>query len=238
VGDVRYEIRPLGAWDRPATESRKSAGTFRIGWFDALEELRTEVAALGGSLVVVRIDAADADIRRDGMLRSRAKVGFPGVKLSFESKHGPLTYATDVYEKLYSGDLESWQANVRAITLGLRALRAVDRYGITRTGEQYRGWTQIGAKAAEDGMTTDEAVRVIADAGRFRPEFVRVFADALVSAGAGRERIVGRVSVADSRTALAKICRKAMASTHPDAGGNADVFRLVVKARDVLLEGR
>jgi hypothetical protein len=43
-----------------------------------------------------------------------------------------LVYATDacVY----------WQHNVRSIALGLEALRAVDRYGITRKGEQYAGF--------------------------------------------------------------------------------------------------
>lgn len=33
-----------------------------------------------------------------------------------------------------------WQHNVRSIALGLGALRAVDRYGISRRGEQYSGF--------------------------------------------------------------------------------------------------
>lgn len=43
-----------------------------------------------------------------------------------------LVYATDV--------CEFWQHNIRSIALGLEALRAVDRYGISRRGEQYAGF--------------------------------------------------------------------------------------------------
>lgn len=43
-----------------------------------------------------------------------------------------LVYATDA--------CEFWQHNVRSIALGLEALRAVDRYGISRRGEQYAGF--------------------------------------------------------------------------------------------------
>lgn len=43
-----------------------------------------------------------------------------------------LVYATDC--------CDFWQHNVRSIALGLEALRAVDRYGISRRGEQYAGF--------------------------------------------------------------------------------------------------
>lgn len=43
-----------------------------------------------------------------------------------------LVYATDV--------CEYWQHNVRSIALGLESLRAVDRYGISKRGEQYAGF--------------------------------------------------------------------------------------------------
>ena len=43
-----------------------------------------------------------------------------------------LVYATDC--------CDFWQHNLRSIALGLEALRAVDRYGISRRGEQYAGF--------------------------------------------------------------------------------------------------
>ena len=55
--------------------------------------------------------------------------------LAFESDYGPLQYATDTFT--------SWQDNLRAIALSLEALRAVNRYGVSRHGEQYRGWRQL-----------------------------------------------------------------------------------------------
>jgi hypothetical protein len=53
-----------------------------------------------------------------------------------------LQAATDPSNRLiYATDAcELWQHNVRSIALGLEALRAVDRYGITRRGEQYAGF--------------------------------------------------------------------------------------------------
>lgn len=209
----RFQIRPLGLWDRPTTDPRAGSGRFRASWDDTINLLVTEVEHLDGDLIVVQVDADPSDLRRDGMLRARAQVRFPGVKVSFQSKHGPLTYATDAYEQRWSGDMPGWQANVRAIALSLQALRAVDRYGVTHTGEQYRGWSAIAAKAAEDTLTPDEARRVLADAAGVDP-----------------------TSLITSE-AITRAYRAAARTAHPDAGGNADVFRLVGKARDVLLGG-
>lgn len=211
MAESRFQIRPLGAWDRPVTEPRASAGQFRASWADTIRLLLEEVERLDGHLVVLQVDADPADIRQDGMLRARARVGFPGVKVSFESRFGPLMYATDAYEQRWTGGMASWQANIRAIALGLGALRAVDRYGVTRNGEQYRGWSAITAAPAEQGLTPDEARRVLADA-----------------AGVEQAALVDGDRV---RAAY----RVAARSSHPDAGGNADVFRLVTRARDVLL---
>jgi hypothetical protein len=46
----------------------------------------------------------------------------------------------------HRGYASSWRDNLRAIVLGLRALRAVSRYGITEgIGEQYAGFAQLTA---------------------------------------------------------------------------------------------
>jgi hypothetical protein len=207
----RFQVRPLGPWGRPVTDPRASSSRFRATWDDTITLLLDEVGQLDGTLVVVQVDADPGDIRADGMLRARARVGFPGVKVSFQSRYGPLTYATDTYEQQWSHATPGWQANVRAIALGLGALRAVDRYGVTRTGEQYRGWSAIAARPAEDTLSVDEARRVLADAARVGP---------------------GSLS---GETAIAAAYRRAVRKAHPDAGGDPDVFRLVTAARDVLL---
>lgn len=200
----RFEFRPLGLWDRPVTAERAPAGRFRAVWDDTINLLLREVEYLDGGVVVVQVDVEAGKLRRDGMLRAHTRVDFPGVKVSFESRHGPLTYATDAYE--------TWQANVRAIALALGALRAVDRYGVTGSGEQYRGWSQITAKPAEDTLTPDEARRVLAD-----------------TAGVD----VASLTTAD---AVRWAYRAAAKATHPDIiGGDGSLFRLVGAARNVLL---
>jgi hypothetical protein len=157
---VRYIIRPLGPWLDPVTENRRSASAFRASWEDTLALLSYEVELLGGDDIVLQIDVQDGELRRDGMLRTNALVKFPGVRVSFTSIHGPLTYATDAYEKRWSGGLNSWQANVRAIALGLGALRAVDRYGISSRGQQYTGWAAISSRPAE--MSREQAAEFLA----------------------------------------------------------------------------
>lgn len=142
---MRYEIRPLGHWTDPETASRQGSGVFRASWQSTLDLLGFETEQLGATLVVIQVDVRDGDLRRDGMLKARASVGHPGVAVSFESNYGPLRYATDRYEARWAGDPPGWQANTRAIALALQALRAVDRYGVTRRGEQYRGWTALPA---------------------------------------------------------------------------------------------
>lgn len=147
---MRYEIRPFpgGRWTDPETEDRTRA-FFRAGWAHTLELLGREAEWLGAALVVLQLDVTDGDLRRDGMLRANAKVGHPGVIVSFGSTHGPLRYASDKFD--------SWRDNVRGIALALQALRAVDRYGVTRRGEQYIGWKALPAPAA--GFTSaDEAL--------------------------------------------------------------------------------
>lgn len=147
-----WQIEPLGPWGRPVTKARASGYRFRAPWNDTLDLLDVETAKLGvRGVIAVRIDVQRGDIRRDGMLRANASVGFPGIVVSFESRHGPLSYATDAYDH--------WQANVRAIALSLQALRAVDRYGVSKSGEQYAGWRAIEPPRPDGAGSPDEALR-------------------------------------------------------------------------------
>lgn len=152
---MRWEIRPLGHWTDRETPNRQSTGVFRATWDSTLELLAYETEALGAELVVIQVDAEATDIRRDGMLKARARVGHPGAVVSFTSDHGPLRYAADRYEQRWSGAMPGWQANVRAVALALEALRAVDRYGVTRRGEQYRGWSALPAARVGSSVLFD-----------------------------------------------------------------------------------
>lgn len=147
-----WQIEPLGTWGKPPTKNRASHWRFKASWTDTMDLLLDEITKLGlRSAIAVRVDAQRGDIRLDGMLRANAVVGFPGVVVSFESRYGPLSYATDAYDH--------WQANVRAIALSLQALRAVDRYGVSKSGEQYVGWRAIESGRPAGFASKDEAVR-------------------------------------------------------------------------------
>lgn len=160
---LQYTVRPIS--DRTAFTGRHESSPFTASWSDTLDVLEREIAALNGKHVVIEVDVAERGIRNDGQLRADAKAATPAVRVAFDSKHGPLVYATDRYERP-SWDrsrMDSWQHNVRAIALGLEALRKVDRYGISRRGEQYRGYKAIGGGtgAVATAMTTDEARAVL-----------------------------------------------------------------------------
>lgn len=160
---MRYEIRPLVAWTDPVTDPRRGSHVFKARWSDTLALLGDEIEKIDGrDPVVFQIDVQEGDIRLDGMLHANAKVGHPGVVISFDSKYGPLRYATDAHERQYSYALPGWQANIRAIALALQALRAVDRYGVTKRGEQYTGWKALPAAGMAVGpsfLTADAALR-------------------------------------------------------------------------------
>jgi hypothetical protein len=155
---VRWEFRPLGRWDGLETDPRRSSAEFRASWPDTLACLNDELRHLeAAEPAVIQVDVDEADLRLDGMLRARARVTHPGVVISFGSRFGPLRYATDAYEQRWSGVMPGWQANARAIYLALVALRAVDRYGVSKRGEQYTGWRAIAAPAPMFA-SADEAV--------------------------------------------------------------------------------
>jgi hypothetical protein len=131
---IDYIFRPIHQWPVPFTKNRKRS-PFHVGYQRIIDDLDRELGYLGAKACVIQAAVTDAEIRNDGRLRSEAKPQHPGVIVSFESKHGPLSYPCDTYSH--------WQDNLRAITLAMAALRAVDRYGVTRRGEQYKGWKQL-----------------------------------------------------------------------------------------------
>lgn len=205
----RFEVRPRGEWARPFTRNRRPGAVFRAPWKATLDLLIREVELLGAKVVVLEVDATDADIRRDGMLRANARVISPGVRISFESKHGPLSYATD--------EFDHWQANVRAIALALSALRAVDRYGVTKSGEQYRGWTAIEAPKPGDTTSAEDAARI------------------LLTHGGEEASHIPAWDVLHDPVARKMAYKIAARRTHPDSKtGDARTFREVAYARELL----
>jgi hypothetical protein len=213
---LRYLTRPISdhTWQRPARTRERSR--FTATWTNTLDLLDREYTALRGRELVIEVDVPETKIRNDGMLRADATASSPAVVIAFESKHGPLLYRCDVYgDRPWSreGAPHVWQHNVRAIALTLEALRAVDRYGASASGEQYRGYKAIesNAMALPSAMTVEQAIELV---GRFS-------------------------KVAWTAMPLSAVARRAQRNTHPDHDGNAADFQRVQAAIDVLRrEGR
>lgn len=153
---MRLLYRPIDVWPGELTEEAYREGhTFKASWSNTLELLEREVRHLGADEVVLQVAADERAMRLDGGLRADAKPTHPGVIVSFESRtHGALRYFTDRFTRNWGHQAPGWQANVRAIALGLEKLRAVERYGIANRGEQYTGW-----QALPSGSDTNAAYR-------------------------------------------------------------------------------
>lgn len=149
---------------RPADGRKRSQ--FTASWSDTLSLLERELGHLDASNVIFELDVREQDIRNDGQVRTNARPqASDGVVIAFESKHGPLQYRSDIYSltSYQARNVPAWQHNVRAIALTLEALRAVDRYGASHHGEQYRGYKAIGGGdgVVATGMTTDTAELIV-----------------------------------------------------------------------------
>lgn len=204
---MSYVVRPLGPWIGPITEPRIKS-PFKAGWTDTLILLERELVALGAPQSrpwVMQIDVSERWIRRDGELYERAQPDTPAVRVAFESRHGPLVYATDRFTY--------WQDNIRAVALSLEALRKVDRYGVAGRGEQYRGWQAISNRPAE--MTPEQAAEFLA---HWAQDTARFTADRILSDRAVRDQAL----------------KRAARLTHPDLTGDPDTFARLTEARAIL----
>jgi hypothetical protein len=203
---MQVRFRPLSRWpgERMVATSRRSRWTFKAGWASTLSLLERELAWLGARDVVIEVDLREDQIRIDGWPRSGASPGDPGVVVSFDSRYGPLRYATDVFDH--------YEANVRAIALGLEALRKVDRYGITRKGEQYTGWRALPAGIplgpGNGFVDADDAVRWMNE------RYLEFYPGAHAMDMLGEEK----AWAVDRYRELAK-------KLHPDTGGSTEEFQ-------------
>lgn len=149
---MEYQFKKIEQWigkETPSSQRRRSP--FKATFNKTLQDLDRELVYLQAKNVVFQADVRAEDIRLDGMLRVRSATRSPKIILSFDSIHGPLSYPCDRFDR--------WEDNVRAIALSLRALRAVDRYGVTRSAEQYKGWAKLPAPDAP--MSFESAARCL-----------------------------------------------------------------------------
>lgn len=207
------KVGPIGAWPGAMTSPRRLS-PFSATLSSSLTILTREIYELvdtkkqqDSAELLIAVPAGK--FRQDGRPYADAKPEHPGVIFSIDSKHGSLSYPCDTFT--------TWQDNLRAIALALEALRKVDRYGVTKRGEQYRGFLALEATAAPAGFATaDAAYEFLFD---------------LVS--------TRHVMANGDDTSVSTIVRRAQRIAHPDHGGDADTFQKVTLAEQKLRsEGR
>lgn len=159
---LNYRVEPLTDADSIAGDGVPS--NFSASWTDTLLLLDRELRALDARDVVLQLDVLAGQLTKDGRLRARSKSASRAVRISWEGPDGPVHIDTAEFVRGYGASMaEDWQHNVRAIALGLEALRKVDRYGIAR-GKQYAGFKALGAGSgavAMGGMTLEQALEVL-----------------------------------------------------------------------------
>lgn len=205
------KVAPIREWPGELTRNR-TRSQFKASLGATLQLLDREIWHLTDTRsqresaeCLIAIPAGDL-WRLDGRPRAHAVAEHPGVIFSLESKHGALSYPCDTFT--------TWQDNLRAVALALEALRKVDRYGVTKRGEQYRGFLAIEATAAPAGFATlDDALAFL---GKF------------VGLGPAEMKVI--------EGAPARGLRRAQRDTHPDHGGDAAMFQRVSLAEAKLRE--
>lgn len=209
------KVAPIREWPGELTRTR-SRSLFKAGLTDTLQLLDREIWHLTDNRtqresaeLLIAIPAGDL-WRLDGRPRAHAVAEHPGVIFSLDSKHGPLSYPCDTFT--------TWQDNLRAVALALEALRKVDRYGVTKRGEQYRGFLAIEATAAPAGFATAEAARAF-------------LLDVVMKNRGGVTP-----SAEELLTTVSEVLRRAQRITHPDTGGDAATFQRVSLAEAKLRE--
>ncbi len=196
-------FRPILTWPGKETPSfRRRRSTFRASYPNTLDLLERELQSLNAKDIVIQADFEHRDIRNDGWPRSSARPRAPRVIVSCVTRKGPLSFPCDTFD--------AWEDNLRAIALSLQALRAVDRYGVTRNAEQYKGWQQLPAPAPQPVTMSTLA------------------AASFISAQSG-------LSAAEVFGDPDRAYRMAAGNCHPDSqNGSHEAFIKLQQARDVL----
>lgn len=203
---MQYEFREIDQWPGKLTANRRRA-PFAASHLSTLKLLERELKHLQARSVVIQAAVSSQDIRNDGMLRSTARPRHPGIILSFETATlGPLSYPCDTFD--------DWTQNLRAIALALEALRRVERYGVTRRGEQYRGWAKLPAPGF---MGEKEAEIIVLQSLGLQPESQSIERDSRFS-----------------KATYPVTRRAALRNSHPDTGGSADKYKKVIQALTIL----
>jgi hypothetical protein len=191
-------VKPIVTWPGAETKTRLRSN-FSAPWAATLDVLDRELHYLSARDVLLQVAIPANQFRLDGFPRATARQEHPGVILTMSTNVGALSYPCDTFLR--------WEDNLRAIALALEALRKVDRYGVTKRGEQYQGFLALEARAGDEWTDTEAVIT-----------WLRVISAPLP----------------DTVATPAHLVRLAKRRTHPDHGGTSDDFDRVTRAEQHL----
>lgn len=163
--DLRFVPLDLAAFPGGARKTRRASTVFSSKYQRTLDRLEHELDQLKAVDVIIQAGYIREDIRNDGWPRSTAQAKHPAVVLSFRSREANQEYSfpCDTFTR--------FEHNLHAIAFTLEALRAVNRYGVTRGYEQYKGFAQLAAPPDESRWSVDAAAEWLAS---MAPGFAKV----------------------------------------------------------------
>lgn len=212
---LNIQIRPITKW--PGTETKHPTySAFKVGYKDTLAQLEKEMAAMGAdasSLIIEMRISADRLTLDGTRLRHDARPEKPGIILSFNRRQSKIVSGervTSMQTLSYPCDaFNTWQDNLRAITLSLESLRRVERYGVFKYDDIIN---RLALPSADGSVSTRES------------------AAAFLAMHSG----VAMKEILFSPTAMSAAFRKAALALHPDKGGSHEEFNKLTEARKVL----
>lgn len=176
----------------------RTRSAFRATYSQTLKLLEYEVSCLRARNVIIAAGFSPSMIRNDGWPYARAVAQHPACAVYFQRGASEnLVFQCDNYV--------SFPENLRAVALTLQSLRAVDRYGVSKLGEQYRGWLALAPADPAQTLADKSGMPVERDPG-------------------------GAVSADWVRKAY----RKAASIYHPDVSADQDAWLEVQQAYDDL----
>ena len=133
--DARFV--PIVQWPGvPTSDGKRKRAPFKAGYASTLKLIERELAHLRAHSILIQAYFDREAIRVDGWPKGGRAPSSPGIILTFTSgSAGTMSFPCDTYSH--------WEDNIRAIGLALEALRAIRRYGVGKTTEQYRGFTAL-----------------------------------------------------------------------------------------------
>lgn len=189
-------------------QHERKRSQFSASWTQTVNELTHEIDAVHARSAVLGLAVTPQELRQDNWIRASARPQHPGVILEFDLPNGEhVAFPCDTYY--------TWQDNVRAIALTLRALRTVERYGVTTRGEQYVGFQALPAGPSSDFDNADQAARWMVAQARGESH--------------DSDGSIARRVLADPDEGK-KLYREAARNLHPDSGGSTSGFQRLQEA--------